>query len=307
MRFCAAVSLFVAACGSTSGGSLQDAPLDAPDAPLDAPSGTPDAPSDGSPDAAPDAGAPDAVIDAPPADGSIADMGVADAGVCGDLRLWYRFEETTGMTYDSSGCGNIGAPSNVTRGEVGRMGNAYLFNTSTTTTAHVLVPDAPSLGDLGMLTVEAWVRHTGGILEAVLNHGNAMGGDPFIFHTFTVRDPAITLGFYPDCTGMGSAPGSVPLPVDAWTHIAATVNNFTAEILYYTDGVQSGSGTGYMNMGHMCDNAEPMIVGGIDTAGAWGWEGWIDELRVWAVLRTQAEICTDAGGTPGPGTCTLPP
>ena len=234
-----------------------------------------DAASDVGDARSPDANVSDAAIpDAP--DASVPDAGMPDASPpCGDLRLWYRFEETNGMTRDSSGCSNAGTPAGVTRGEIGKIGNAYRFNVPPAiSTAHVLVPDAPTLSDLG---------------------------------TLTARDPALTLGYYPSCDGMGSVPSYVTLPLDAWTHIAVTYNSSTGEVLFYQDGVQSASGTGYMNMGHMCDNAEPMIVGGIDTAGFWGWEGWIDELRVWAVLRTQAEICADAGGTPGPGTCALPP
>src|SRR5262249_12215582 len=149
--------------------AASDAPVTAPDArQADAP--PPDAPS---PDAAPpDAAPPDA---APP------DVGIPPA--CGDLRLWYRFEETSGSGVDWGGCGNDGAASAVTRGEPGHVGSAYRFNSATTTNANVLVTDSPSLSDLGMLTLEAWVRHTGGILEAILDDGDGMGGDPFIFHT----------------------------------------------------------------------------------------------------------------------------
>jgi concanavalin A-like lectin/glucanase superfamily protein len=305
VRWNAIVLALAAGCGSGGGRAIDagahDAPMPVVDGPrADGPAGSVDAPADGS--------SPDSVVsDASVPDASTLDADLPDAlAMCGDLRLWYRFDETSGMTFDSSGCGNTGAPSAVTRGEPGRIGHAYRFNQPGTTNAHVLVPDAPAISDLGMLTIEAWVRHTGGNLEAVLDHGDASGGDPFIFHTGTVRDPALTTGFYPTCDGMGTVLSMATLPLDAWTHIAVTDDNSTGEVLFYQDGVQSGSGTGYMNMGHMCDNDEAMIVGGVDTAGTWGWQGWIDDLRVWAVLRTQAEICADAGGTPGPGTCALP-
>lgn len=296
---------------ASDAGTADAGVLDAADAQVDAgvDSGTdagPGATIDGGTDAGTDAGA--AVTTDGGSDGGT-DAG-ADAGpgtTCGDLRLYYRFEEASGPVLDESGCANHGAPTAVTTREPGRIGSAYRFNQPGVTTAHVLVPDSPSLSALSGLTVEAWVRHTGGSFETIVGHGNLMGGDPFVLHTYSSRDPALSLGNYPSCSGVASFRSLVTLPVDAWTHVAVTLDTVTNTIVFYSDGVETHREVAPYGAGPMCDDADAMHVGASLADGTWGWEGWIDDLRIWGVVRTQAQICMDAGGTPAAvGACTIP-
>ncbi len=272
-----------------------DAPL--PDAAFELDAPLPDAFARDAfaPDAfAPDAFAPDAF--APDA-----------ASPCGDLRLFYRFEEGSGTVLDSSGCGNHGTPNAVSTGEVGRVGSAYRFNRTGVANAHVLVPDSPSLSALTALTIEAWVRHTGGNFQAIVDHGDLMGGDPFVLHTYSSRDPAMTLGNHPACIGGTSFRSSVALPLDTWAHVAVTLETATDTIVFYLNGAEIYRTSTVLAAGPICDNAEAMLVGAARPDGTWGWQGWIDELRIWGVVRSQAQICGDAGGTPtAGGMCALP-
>jgi hypothetical protein len=227
---------------------------------------------------------------------------------CGTLRLWYQFEETSGSTvYDASGCNNDGTSSSITHTQPGRIGYSYLFNTAAMIYAYVEVPDDTTLSGMPRFTVEAWVNHTGTTFEAIVNHGNAMGGDPFIFHTYSSSDVAFTVGNYPTCTGMGSWPaGSAgAIPASAWHHVAVSSDGTVGGMIrLYLDGNLVGDFPGYGGGGH-CDNAESMIVGAINTTGGWPWEGYIDELKIWATDRTAGQICTDAGGTVAGGMCAL--
>ncbi len=230
---------------------------------------------------------------------------------CGNLRLWYQFEETGGATtvYDSSGCENDGtASSSVTRAQPGRVGNSYLFNTATMISAYVQVPDDPTLSGMGQLTVEAWVNHTGTSFESIVSHGNAMGGDPYIFHTYSSSNVAFTLGNHPSCTGMGSYDSGAAgvIASSSWHHVAVT-NNAVAggSVLLYYDGNLVSSWATSTTSGAICDNGEELIVGAINTTGGWPWEGNIDELKIWNVVRTASQICTDAGGTVMGGVCAL--
>ena len=309
----ALVSLATAACGRVSytprprDASAGDAARSDAGA-LDA--GGFDAGQDGS--APTDSGARDAGVDSGATLDAGRDSGTdagVDAGpaVCGALRLYYRFEESSGPVIDASGCGNDGTASAVTTGAAGRVGSAYRFNSVGVTTAHVLVPDSRSLSALRELTIEAWVRHIGGSFETIVGHGNLMDGDPFVFHTYSDRDPALSLGNNPVCTGVTSYRSSVPLSLDAWIHQAVTYDTATNLIVFYSGGVETHRETAPGVSGPICDGVEDMFVGASRPDGTWGWEGSIDELRLWGVVRTQAEICTDAGGVPGPGSsCALP-
>ncbi|MBN8613947.1 MAG: LamG domain-containing protein [Deltaproteobacteria bacterium] len=243
--------------------------------------------------AAPDAGA-DAfsVPDAPPG--------------CGALRLYYRFEEASGPVIDESGCGNDGTPSDVLTGQPGANGSAYVFNRAGVLNAHVLVPDSPSLSAFSQLTVEAWVRHRGGMFQTIVGQGDLVDGDPFTFHTFTDRDPSLTLPNHPTCTGSASYRSSTPLPVDSWVHVAFSYDATTGVLVHYRDGNEVlRENTPYASR-VLCDNAEALLVGASRPDGTWGWQGLLDELRIWGVIRTEAEICTDAGGVLSGAICAFP-
>jgi hypothetical protein len=293
---------------STPDAPSVDAGSDAPslDASLDAPA-TPDAfaPDAFAPDAfAPDAFAPD--VFAP--DAFAPDAFAPDAASpCGDLRLYYQFDEASGPVLDSSGCGNHGVARSVATGEPGRVGSAYRFQRAGVADAHVLVADSPSLSALAGLTIEAWVRHTGGNFQAIVDHGDLMGGDPFVLHTYSSRDPAMTLGNHPACIGGTSFRSSVTLPVDTWAHVAVTLDTRTGALVFYLNGAEIHREASLLTSGSLCDNAEAMLVGAARPDGTWGWQGWIDELRIWGVVRTPSEVCIDAGGAPGVGGgCAIP-
>lgn len=73
---------------------------------------------------------------------------------------------------------------------------------------------------------------------------------------------------------------------NAWHHLAASFNGSTRMLTIYIDGVQRAQGTlAFTSAG----NALPLIVGRSGTGGDY-WRGRLDELRLWSVARTAAEI-----------------
>jgi hypothetical protein len=336
-RIAIASLLWLAGCGRigfapSDAHETRDASMDAlaPDAPV---ASTMDAPAIDAVDVTEDAvsiDAPtldtpplDAPVDTDPTDGTTTDVAMPDALVatdvgndafsapdaastCGALRLHYRFEEATGAVIDESGCGNDGTPNAVLTGQTGRVGSAYLFNRVGVSDAHVLVPDSPSLSALSEMTVEAWVRHTGGNFQAIVGHGDLMDGDPFVLHTYSSRDPSVSFGNHPTCTGVASFRSLVTLPVDAWSHVAFTYDATTRVLVHYRDGVEVFRENTPYTPSTICDGAEAMLVGAGRPDGTWGWQGLLDELRIWGVVRTEDEICTDAGGVPSGASCAFP-
>ncbi len=307
VRACIAASLvFVLGCGRvgftpSDSGETRDASMDAAldDAPMfDAATLTSDA-------WAPDASTIDAAM--PPDAGTDAPA-TPDAGPsCGTLRLYYGFEEASGVVRDESGCGNHGTPNAVAAGTVGRVGSAYTFNRVGVSDAHVLVPDSPSLSALAQISVEVWVRHVGGNFQAIVTQGNLMDGDAFILHTYSSRDPAVSLGNHPSCAGVASFRSLVTSPIDSWVHVAFTYDATTGLLIHYVDGVEVRRESTLYGSSTLCDDTEPMLVGAGRPDGTWGWQGSIDELRIWSVIRSQTEICEDAGGVAGGGgVCALP-
>ena len=86
------------------------------------------------------------------------------------------------------------------------------------------------------------------------------------------------------------APTGGTLQMGSWAHAACVWDG--DEIRLYVDGVEveSTAATGSLN-----DNGEPMAVGNGSPTFDEPFEGSIDELRVWSVARTGAEICASAG------------
>ena len=147
----------------------------------------------------------------------------------------YGFEEGSGATAaDSSGAGNTGTIAGATWTASGRFGNALSFDGST---SRVTIADSPSLDLTNALTLEAWVLPT---------------ATPVWWHALIAKDvdryylaasdnqnrPAIG-GTFGSTNQNVSAGGS--LPVNVWTHLAATYDRTTIRL--YANGVEVATGS----------------------------------------------------------------
>lgn len=87
---------------------------------------------------------------------------------------------------------------------------------------------------------------------------------------------------------------------NAWHHLAATFNGATRQLSVYIDGVQRGQDVlSYTSVG----NSLPLIIGRSGAPGEY-FRGKIDDLRIWNVVRTGAEIAGNYElefGVPPPG------
>lgn len=97
------------------------------------------------------------------------------------------------------------------------------------------------------------------------------------------------------CFGIGSADYSITSNMDindgSWKHIAVTRTKTTGTISIYINGVLDISGTCY-NRGSLTASTY-LRIGGMQTGGASYLNGALDDVRVWNVVRTQAQIAAN--------------
>ena len=256
---------------------------------------------------APDASIPDAGMlpDAARFDAS-AMLDASTAG-CGDLRLYFRFEETSGLVIDESGCGNHGTAFEVRRGEVGARGNAYGFGLPVSRETRVVVPDSASLRALPQLTVSAWVRAQGYSSAPVVGFVNDDGWQGFSFGVRGMFNPYVELRRGPSCLDSTLVSAERNVEMNRWTHVAVSIDS-SAEVVHYMNGVEIHRIRLDRSPPLFCNEGLPLWVGAAPRLAGrlHSWNGAIDELRIWSVVRTQAEVCVDAGGVPNSlGGCAL--
>jgi hypothetical protein len=256
--------------------------------------------------APPDAPSPDAAL---ATDARVLDAFVADdalASTCGDLRLYFRFEEASGVVVDESGCGNHGTTFNVLRREMGTRGYAYRFGRPGGSEARVTVPDSASLRGLSQFTFEAWVNDTGSPYSFIAVHADEVTMGRFAFGPSPAHQPNLVLRSGSGCVFNGMFNAPAPFTTSAWTHLAVTVDTVSAEVIFYVDGVEVHRALSSDIAAPLCDEGYPLFIGAIPRArGFYSWNGWIDELRIWSVVRSRSEVCIDAGGVPWSGGCSL--
>ncbi len=192
----------------------------------------------------------------------------------------YSFDEGAGTTAtDSSGNNNTGNISNPLW-VAGKYGNAISFSSASTL---VTVPDSPSLDLTSAMTLEGWVLLYGEeniynaiiykgyenyYLDATTDHGVPGGGG-----TFGSTD----VPFF----------GTTPVSASTWTHLALTYDGST--LRYYVNGIQVSS---QPQGGNLLTSTNPLQIGGDSYLGQ-NLYGVIDEVRIYNVALTQAQIQTD--------------
>jgi hypothetical protein len=195
----------------------------------------------------------------------------------------YGFDQGAGsLATDATGTGHTGSITGATWTASGRFGGALNFNG---TSAQVTIADAPDLHLTTGMTLEAWVRPTtlSGWRTVVMKE--AANG---LAYTLYAHDQAPRPAAYIRVgTSDRSAPGTAALPLNTWTHVAATYDGTTLRL--YVNGIQTGS---FTVSGQITASNGALRIGG---NAVWGeyFEGAIDEVRIYNRALTGGEIQLD--------------
>ncbi len=202
------------------------------------------------------------------------------------LVSWWKAEDNA---FDSAGS-NLGTAYGGLSFTNGRVGSAFRFNG---TTAHVRIPDSPSLHFTNALTIEAWVSPTShGSYHDVINKWDLVGSG----------QKSYVMGLYPDgrayltvCADGNDGFATVvtttnAVPLNQWTYLAATFDG--ASLRIYVNGVYQAQvaylhlifpGTHDLGIGGTVGGAAPGQVG-------FPFAGLIDEPAIYGRALSAAEI-----------------
>jgi hypothetical protein len=196
----------------------------------------------------------------------------------------YAFEEGSGTTTaDETGKGHVGTLIGTTWSASGRYGKALSFNG---TSANVSIADAADLDLTNAMTLEAWVRPSAlsGWNTVMMKEGSATTLAYGLYANDQSPWPAVTVRIGTDDR---SAIGTGSLPLNTWTHLAATYDGATLRL--YVDGVQVGS---LAQTGNMITSARTLRIGGNTVWGEY-FTGLIDDVRVYNRALSAGEIQSD--------------
>ncbi len=204
----------------------------------------------------------------------------------------YSFDDGVGGTVvdDSAHRHPEGSISGATWAVQGQHGAALAFDGVDDV---VTIPHAAALELTTGMTVEAWVKPStvDGVWRTVvmkeLEAARVLGLAYALYassdnETFSPT-AAVNTGSLDE-----HARGAAPLPVDVWTHLAATYDGFTERL--FVNGVEVSSRAG---SGAIVGSTGPLSIGG---NGQWPEEafaGLIDEVRIYKRALSAAEILVD--------------
>jgi glucose/arabinose dehydrogenase/chitodextrinase len=174
----------------------------------------------------------------------------------------------------------------------GKFASALSFNGSN---ARVTVADSSSLDLTTGMTLEAWVFPTaGGGWRDVVYKGQ---DDIYYLESSSAGGQPATGGTF--ATGLLTA--SLPLPLNTWTHLAATYDGQMERI--YVNGAQAGSRA---QTGPIATSSGPLSIGGDALYGQY-FAGRIDEVRIYNQALSESQIQTDMATPADGGPDTTPP
>jgi len=218
------------------------------------------------------------------------------------LVAWYKMDGSSGMVVDSTfnghGCSAVG---DLGRDYPGVVDEAFSFNG---TDAYADCGVGDGLGGMSELTLETWVNLGTASREGMLISRAVDDSD--LAYALGVAGADNTLGvtsfriFFASESFDHFAESAEFLPTGRWTHVAGVYA--AGQLTLYVDGVESGSAT-QVSTGPVPDQATARTHLGHLNQGSSSsldtfYEGYMDDVKIWSVARTQAEICIDAGGTP---------
>src|SRR6266446_5803031 len=213
----------------------------------------------------------------------------------------YNFDEGMGTTVtDLSGNGNNGVISGATWTTQGKFGNALNFDAISN---WVTVNASSSLDLTSGMTLEAWVfptvttsTWTTVLIKEQPEINNLVWG---LFADSPFNRPLVDVF----TASVHELYGPSPVPLNAWTHLAATYDTVGGQFLYVNGTPVAQLATA----GNMVTSIGPIRFGGNSIFGEY-YGGTIDDVRIYNRALSQPEIQADMNTPVGTeGACVLSP
>jgi len=219
-------------------------------------------------------------------------VGSASADITTDLVGYWPFD---GDVTDASGNGNDGTISGAAALAPDRFGtpDGAMFFTGESD-AYVDVGDPAELQISGAMTLTAWVFLNGANVNNSRIVAKQAGGGS---RSWNLNIEAESGGVANPATFQISETGDAiiglvdtqPLPTDQWVHMAGVYRPGEAMELY-VDGQLHARNTSGIPAGQFSDNGMPVLIGSRSGCGNCGWDGFIDDVRIYARALSAGEI-----------------
>jgi hypothetical protein len=198
----------------------------------------------------------------------------------------YGFEEGTGSeVIDASGSANHGRIAGAARTRTALFGRALRFDGRQD---WVTVDDSASLDITKGLTLQAWVYPTRRLQGwiTVLMKERSSGPAYSLSANSDMGRPSTTINTNGGDRHLSAGPH---LPLNTWTHLAATYDGSTQRL--YVNGELAGSRP---QAGSIAVSRGKLRIGGNSIWDDEHFAGYIDEVRIYNRALTQAEIAADS-------------
>lgn len=222
------------------------------------------------------------------------------AGTEAGLVAYWRCDEGLGLTlidatancFDGAVYGAAWTASPVVLiNTVGSLGLALDMVASRGT--HVQVNPSASLALSNQFTFEAWIKPRSAQCSTILARGNGTNLDATDY-LFAVGTDGTNCGVMKLALMVGGAwaASESAVPLNAWTHVAATFDGTNRA--FYLNGVLDRAVAG---SGSIFQSGSPLFIGRRGTAGSNYFDGTLDEVRVWSSARSAGQIQTNVNRT----------
>jgi hypothetical protein len=218
----------------------------------------------------------------------------------GTLEAQWKLDESRGrVALDSSGHGLHGRFRNEPRRVAGVLGNAVKLDGSTD---YINFGHSTAFRLVGSMTISAWINSTSFPVDDAAIVSQLRNSDPgyrgYQLDTTVDRGPR-TIGFKLTnaCGGIMARYGATPLVVDTWYHVAGVYNAEAQTLDVYLDGKLDNGFLGGPVTGIQRSSREGVYVGRRPDLEGFGFAGLIDDVRIYSLALTQAEIAAIMHGT----------
>ena len=167
--------------------------------------------------------------------------------------------------------------------------NDYIFDVGND---FVKIPDCNSLDLTAGMTIEAWIKpDTSGGLQNIVSKWAGPSPNSYIFKA-SGEGASDKLYFATEGTSPNFTQyvyGNTVLPINAWTHVAATFDSSSGTKLF-VNGIEDAA---FLNTGVIDTNNQPLVMGcvyGVYEVPTQVFNGLIDDVRIWDYARTSQQL-----------------